>query len=132
MLKSHCLDAAGNGRALCSTQYDDHACIWNQLCSTHSFLPENLSKLSSSAFLYCRSQVRAQIALWTSGFVLMTLLINAPLIPKLLQWTGLSEPSLIKIQIYERAKEALEDYTKKVSGGSALANKFQYQAINAS
>lgn len=34
--------------------------------------------------------VRAEIALWTTGFVLMTLLINAPLLGPLLNLLGLT------------------------------------------
>ncbi|GMH41236.1 hypothetical protein BSKO_09146 [Bryopsis sp. KO-2023] len=59
-------------------------------------------------------KVRAQIALWTSGFVLLTLLVNAPMIPVLLRWTGLNRVTLIKLHMVERAKEALTDYTDKV------------------
>jgi hypothetical protein len=38
-----------------------------------------------------------QIVLWTSGIVVLSLLINAPLIPLLLKWTGLCDISAIKV-----------------------------------
>ena len=38
-----------------------------------------------------------QIVLWTSGIVVLSLLINAPLIPLLLKWTGLCNISAIKV-----------------------------------
>jgi len=34
--------------------------------------------------------IKTEIVLWTAGFVLMTLLINAPLLPLILRKTGLS------------------------------------------
>ena len=34
--------------------------------------------------------IKTEIVLWTAGFVLMTLLINVPLLPLLLRKTGLS------------------------------------------
>lgn len=36
------------------------------------------------------------ISLWTSAFVLLTLLVNAPLIGPVMRWTGLSKASAIK------------------------------------
>ena len=37
-----------------------------------------------------------QLALWTAGIVVLTLLVNAPLMPYLLKWTDLSSASLVK------------------------------------
>ena len=53
-----------------------------------------------------------QIALWTAGVVVFTLLINAPIMPKLIQWTGLSEVSQIKADIRAKAARSLLRYTK--------------------
>ena len=53
----------------------------------------------------------AQIGLWTSLFVLSTLLCNAPTIPHLLRATGLVEPSPVKLSIQAKAKRALLRYT---------------------
>jgi hypothetical protein len=38
----------------------------------------------------------AQLALWTAGIVVLTLLVNAPLMPYLLRWTNLSGASPVK------------------------------------
>lgn len=35
--------------------------------------------------------IKAEIVLWTAGFVLLTLVINAPMLPYVLRWTGLSK-----------------------------------------
>ena len=40
-----------------------------------------------------------QIVLWTSGIVVLSLLINAPLTPVLLRWTGLTDISGIKVWV---------------------------------
>ena len=42
--------------------------------------------------------LRLQIVLWTSGIVVLSLLINAPLIPLLLRLTGLCDISAIKVK----------------------------------
>ena len=39
------------------------------------------------------------MVLWTSGFVLMTLLINGPLISPLMTWLGLNGASKVKQQV---------------------------------
>lgn len=50
-----------------------------------------------------------QIVLWTSGIVVLSLLINAPLIPLLLKWTGLCDISAIKVsRLPLSAEQALE------------------------
>ncbi|KAK9835845.1 hypothetical protein WJX74_009233 [Apatococcus lobatus] len=56
--------------------------------------------------------VTAQIALWTSGIVLLTLLFNAPFIPKLLDWTGLVQLSPIKAKMHAKAVRAFIRHTK--------------------
>ena len=53
-----------------------------------------------------------QIALWTSGIVLLTLLINAPFIPKLLDWTGLVQLSPTKAKMHAKAVRAFIRHTK--------------------
>lgn len=53
-----------------------------------------------------------QIALWTSGIVLLTLLINAPFIPKLLEWTGLVKLSPTKAKMHAKAVRAFIRHTK--------------------
>ena len=35
--------------------------------------------------------IKSEIVLWTAGFVLMTLMINVPLLPLILRKTGLSK-----------------------------------------
>ena len=54
----------------------------------------------------------AQLALWTAGIVVLTLVINAPMIPKLVEWTGLAEISPVKVRIRAKAIRALERYTQ--------------------
>ncbi|KAK9828685.1 hypothetical protein WJX72_001519 [[Myrmecia] bisecta] len=56
-------------------------------------------------------RVIAQIALYTAGLVLLSLLINAPLIPLLLDWTGLSKVSPVKQRVRAKAVRALLRYT---------------------
>ena len=51
------------------------------------------------------------MGLWTSLFVLSTLLINAPTIPALLHFTGLAAVPPVKLRIREKAKHALLRYT---------------------
>ncbi|GAB4814387.1 hypothetical protein N2152v2_001433 [Parachlorella kessleri] len=54
----------------------------------------------------------AQMGMWTSSFVLATLLINAPTVPTLLKLTGLVRVSPVKLSIREKARRALLRYTK--------------------
>ena len=35
--------------------------------------------------------IKAEMVLWTAGFVLLTLVINAPMLPYVLRWTGLNK-----------------------------------------
>eukprot|EP00884_Botryococcus_braunii_P005640 jgi/Botrbrau1/15077/Bobra.0286s0006.2 len=58
--------------------------------------------------------VTAQIALWTAGVVLCTLLINAPLLPKLLKWTGLLAPAGTQQVVRGKLVRALLRHTKAV------------------
>ena len=50
--------------------------------------------------------------MWTAGIVVMTLLVNAPLIPLLLKWTGLSQVSKVKAKIRAKAARAFTRYTE--------------------
>lgn len=42
--------------------------------------------------------IKSEIVLWTAGFVLMTLLINVPLLPVILRKTGLSAGKILFLQ----------------------------------
>lgn len=53
-----------------------------------------------------------QMSMWTAGIVVMTLLVNAPLIPLLLKWTGLSQVSPVKAKIRAKAGRAFTRYTQ--------------------
>lgn len=50
--------------------------------------------------------------MWTAGIVVMTLLVNAPLIPLLLNWTGLSQVSKVKAKIRAKAARAFSRFTE--------------------
>lgn len=39
----------------------------------------------------CMQRIKAEIVMWTAGFVLLTLIVNAPLLPWVLRITGLSK-----------------------------------------
>ena len=52
------------------------------------------------------------MSLWTAGVVVLTLLVNAPLIPLLLKWTGLTEVSPVKAKIRAKAARAFTRYTQ--------------------
>ncbi len=52
------------------------------------------------------------MSLWTAGIVVLTLLVNAPLIPVLLKWTGLSQVSPVKAKIRAKAARAFTRYTQ--------------------
>ena len=56
--------------------------------------------------------VSIQMSMWTAGIVVMTLLVNAPLIPLLLKWTGLSQVSPVKAKIRAKAARAFTRYTQ--------------------
>ncbi len=46
--------------------------------------------MSTWAFLRVQ-RITAEIVLWTAGFVLLTLIVNAPLLPLVLRVSGLSK-----------------------------------------
>ena len=37
------------------------------------------------------------MVLWTAGFVLLTLVINAPMLPYVLRWTGLNKGAFLTL-----------------------------------
>lgn len=51
------------------------------------------------------------MALWTSGFVVLTLVVNAPLVPWLLRMTGVAESGVVKRRMRAKAARALVHYT---------------------
>lgn len=53
-----------------------------------------------------------QIAQWTAGVVVLTLLINAPILPRLIEWTGLAEVTNVKYDLRAKAVRAVLKYTK--------------------
>lgn len=55
--------------------------------------------------------VTAQLVFWSSGFVLLTLLINAPLMPTFMKWTGLVEQSKAGKTVRAKARRALLRFT---------------------
>ena len=57
-------------------------------------------------------EVRAQSALWVCGFVLLTLLINAPGIPYLLKFCGLQNLSPLQLKYRKKSEDALLEYTR--------------------
>ncbi|KAJ9516981.1 hypothetical protein QJQ45_027366, partial [Haematococcus lacustris] len=56
-------------------------------------------------------KVIAQMGLWTAGFVVLTLVINGPLITPLMGWLKLNTTSKVKQQVQARARSALVRYT---------------------
>ena len=57
--------------------------------------------------------IKTEMATWVSGFVLLTLLLNAPLIPRVLKWTGLNTESRVRLRLREKAKRSILRYTKE-------------------
>eukprot|EP00210_Caulerpa_lentillifera_P005532 g5291.t1 len=57
-------------------------------------------------------KVRAQSALWVCGFVLLTLVINAPGIRPLMKLCKLQESTSTQLKYRKKAHETLEKYTK--------------------
>lgn len=55
--------------------------------------------------------VTAQLVFWSSGFVLLTLIINAPLMPTFMRWTGLVEQSKAGKTVRAKARRALLRFT---------------------
>eukprot|EP00878_Enallax_costatus_P002544 GHUV01002726.1.p1 GENE.GHUV01002726.1~~GHUV01002726.1.p1 ORF type:complete len:958 (+),score=224.31 GHUV01002726.1:205-3078(+) len=66
--------------------------------------------VTSEAF----SVVKAMMVFWTAGFVLLTLLINAPLLPTVLRLTGLSKVPEKQLARRQRAVAALGEHTATV------------------
>lgn len=60
------------------------------------------------------SKITAQIVTWTSSFVLLTLLVNATSLPKLLEKTGLLEIAPAKKHMMRKAKKALRKKTREI------------------
>lgn len=58
-------------------------------------------------------KVRAQSALWVCGFVLLTLLINAPGIPFLMKLCGLEELTPMQLKYRKKADKMLEKHTER-------------------
>ena len=52
-----------------------------------------------------------QIALWTASFVVMTLVINAPLLPWVMRKTGLAAIASVKRRMRAKAVRALVRFT---------------------
>ena len=58
--------------------------------------------------------IKSEIVLWTAGFVLMTLLINVPLLPIILRKTGLSAGKTFKLShrsftLLKRSRTSFQD-----------------------
>lgn len=47
--------------------------------------------------------VNANTALWTAGFVVMTLVINGPLLSPLMRWLKLNEPTASQLHVRRAA-----------------------------
>lgn len=58
--------------------------------------------------------VKAMMVFWTAGFVLLTLMINAPLLPTVLRLTGLSKVPDKQLARRRRAVAALGEHTATV------------------
>eukprot|EP00798_Chlamydomonas_sp_ICE-L_P021081 gene21081-27964_t len=70
--------------------------------------------------------VAAQMGLFTSGFVLLTLCVNGPLITPLMSFLGLNGTSETKLQVRRRTRRALLKYTE-----TAIAELKQQQQESA-
>ncbi|CAL5219904.1 g1831 [Coccomyxa viridis] len=57
-------------------------------------------------------RIKAEIVMWTAGFVLLTLIVNAPLLPWVLRITGLSKVPDTKMRMRRRAVRALMSHTQ--------------------
>lgn len=51
-------------------------------------------------------EIKAEIVLWTAGFVLMTLIINASILPWLLRVTGLTKGASMLLSAIESRQSA--------------------------
>ena len=56
-------------------------------------------------------QIRSEIVLWTALFVLCTLIVNAPLLPRVLSWTGLDAVPAPRRALRGKALAALDAHT---------------------
>ena len=56
----------------------------------------------------------ADIVLWVATFVLLTLLINAPMMSKVMEWTGLGKVTDEKVAARRQALQELEEFTKGI------------------
>ena len=56
-------------------------------------------------------QIRSEIVLWTALFVLCTLIVNAPLLPRVLLWTGLDAVPAPRRALRGKALAALDAHT---------------------
>ncbi|BDA42347.1 probable Na(+)/H(+) antiporter NhaH at N-terminal half [Coccomyxa sp. Obi] len=57
------------------------------------------------------TKIKAEIVLWTAGFVLLTLVINAPLLPLFLRVSGLANVGDAKMRMRRRAVRAMLSHT---------------------
>ena len=57
------------------------------------------------------SVVKSSLALWTTGVVLCTLLINAPALGFVLRVTGLTKVSLLTLQSRDKARQQFLKFT---------------------
>lgn len=77
-------------------------------------------------------QVIAQMGLWTAGFVLMTLVINAPLITPLMNRLGLNTASHAKQQVGREHGHTLMGIRMKIGvrwGGVFSAALYRYTSL---
>lgn len=58
-----------------------------------------------------KQEIKAEMAIWTAGFVILTLLVNAPLLTPLLGYLGLNEVSPVQQLMRRKTKQALLRYT---------------------
>ena len=60
------------------------------------------------------SLIIAQMVTWTSSFVLITLVVNAPTLPHLLQQSGLLDTPIAKQEVMKKVKKGLLTKTKEI------------------
>ncbi len=88
--------------------------------ATHSTLPHPTPHTPHTALSHTRTPlhalqaVKAQMIFWTAGFVLLTLTINAPLLPSVLRWTGLAALSPGEVRRRRQLVAALAAHTEEV------------------
>lgn len=64
--------------------------------------------------LNTESRITAQIVTWTSSFVLLTLIVNAPTLPAVLKKFGLLDIPMPKKRMMKKARKALKKKTKEI------------------